>query len=126
MKQTVFGVILTMIFVLILACNLTVTGRSVRQNELNQALNHAVEQTVGELLKEDAPPLGSEEELAADLAEGILTKIESDGEIQIDIFQCDASNGVLSVRATAHYRHVNGRMGTMSAIRTVVLEQYAV
>lgn len=126
MKQTVYGAVLAIIFMLILACNMAVSGRSVRQNELNQALNQAVEQAAGELVAEDGMDTPSEEELAADLAEGILTRIESNGDIQVDIFACDAQRGLLSVRATAHFKHVNGKMGTVSAVRTVVLEQYAV
>lgn len=120
MKQTVYGIILAIIFIITLACNMTVSGRNVRQNELDQALNRAIKQAV-ETLVDSAV---SNEELAADLAEGILTGIESDADIKIDVIACDASKGILSVRTTAFYKHINGKKGTVTAERTVILEEY--
>lgn len=121
MKQTVFGIILAIIFIITLACNMTVSGRNVRQNELDQALNRAIKQAVETLVEDSAV---SDEELAADLAEGILTGIESDTDIKIDVIACDASKGILSVRTTAFYKHINGKRGTVTADRTVILEEY--
>lgn len=120
MKQTVYGIILAIIFIITLACNMTVSGRNVRQNELDQALNRGIKQAV-ETLVDSAV---SNEELAADLAEGILTGIESDADIKIDVIACDASKGILSVKATAFYKHINGKKGTVTAERTVILEEY--
>lgn len=123
MKNTVMGVVLTIICVLFLTAGMVISGRNVRQNELDRALNQAVEEAVEEILKEDDTKIESHSELAADVAEGILLVMESDGNIQIDVLKCDAEKGILSVRATAHYEHINGKPGTVSAERTVILEE---
>lgn len=121
MRYTVLGVLMGMLFILFLSCNMTISGRSVRQNELDQAVNRAVEQTA-ERMKAEGYPVVSREELAAELSENILSSINSDSAIEIRILECDMEKGILSVQVMESFLHPNGEDGTVSAEGTVVWE----
>ena len=49
MKHTVYGVALAIMGLLIVAAVMTVSGRDVRENEMDKALNTAVEQSLEQL-----------------------------------------------------------------------------
>ena len=44
--------------------------------------------------------------------------------IDVDFFGADESNGLLSVRVTAHFRYPTGHEGTVKTTKTVILDKY--
>lgn len=123
MRNTILAVILGFLFVLFLASTMTVSGRGVRQNELEQAVNRAVEQTAARM-KEEGYGAVSDQEILAELNESILRGINSDCALEIRVLECGQQAGVLSVQAVGRFRHPNGKEGSVSAERTVVWEKH--
>lgn len=125
MKNLIFGLGMSCIVIITALCCMTISGRNVRQNEVDRALNTAIEQTVGELQEKKTYRIENQEEFIADFIEGLLIKIESDSEIEVKVAGVDQEKGVLSVKVTEHFKHPNGKPGTAEAERTVILESYS-
>lgn len=125
MKHIIYGASLFMMTIIVLAATMLLSGRASRANEVDRALDTAIEQTVDELQEENTYTLENKEEFLADFVEGLLIKIESDSEIEVQVAGIDVEKGLLSVRVIEHFKHPNGNPGTVEAERTVVLENYS-
>lgn len=127
MKQIIFSLVSASIMVVIIAVTMVISGRATRQNEVNQALDTAIEQTVDELQAEGegAYSIDNQQEFLADLSEGILLKIESDSAIEVKVAGCDIEKSLLSVKVVEYFEHINGKTGTTETERTVILESYS-
>ena len=123
MRNTILATLLGILFFFFLACTMTISERGVRQNELEQAVNRGVEQTAARM-KEEGYGAVSDEELLAELSEAVLSGINSDCAIKLQVLECDQQAGVLSVRATGTFQHPNGEEGKVTAERTVVWEKH--
>lgn len=124
MKYIIYGVSMFAMVVIVLATTMVLNGRNVRQNEVDRALDTAVEQTVAELLEERTYTLESKDEFIADFIEGLLIKVESDSEIEVQLTGMDFEKGLLSVKVIENFKHINGKPGTVETEKTVVLENY--
>lgn len=123
MKHFIFAGVMAVISFLVLAAGMTVSGRSVRKNELQRVLDRAVEQTVEEFSLRK--PKGGTQELFLDaFLKQLLQGIESDSEITVYVMGADREKGLLSVRAEEKFFHPGGIRTTVSADKTVVLEQF--
>lgn len=125
MKKIMYGMVLFGMMILTLVISMTMSGRTVRKNEIDKALDTAVEQTVAELQEGKAYTLENKNEFLADLVEGLLVKISSDSDIEVQIAGVDEAKGLLSVKVIEHFKHPNGNPGKAEAERTVVMEQYS-
>ncbi len=124
MKNIVIGALSIMLFLTGLLFIFTVHGRNVREQELNDGLNNAMKMAI-EMMEEDrgyAPE--SNEEMISDFTQAFLMHINSASTVEIEILDVDYSIGLLSVRATSHYRHLTGTDGKVSLEKTIILEQY--
>lgn len=124
MKHIINGIGLFAMAVIVLATAMVLSGRTVRQNEVDRALDTAVEQTVAELQEEHTYTLDNREEFLADFVEGLLIKIESDSEIEVQVAGIDYEKGLLAIKVIEHFEHMNGKPGTVESERTVLLENY--
>ncbi len=120
MKHTVFGVILTMVFLLLLSCELSIESRSVRQNELDRMIDTAAEQTIKELKDSDTGI--SKEEFQTDFIVRLVVKIESDSSLTVNSMTFDEEKGLLSVEVEEHFIYPNGADGTVKATKNIVIE----
>lgn len=119
------------IVILSLVAILTVEGRSSRENELNQALKAAVEETMTNLCTTKKYTIGSQEEFVADFCQALLERVHAGrGEatddnltIQVDITGVDVEKGLLSVAVRETFTHPNGSIGTVTCDATAILEQ---
>lgn len=116
----VFGFISILIFILIW---FTIDGRTIRQTELDNALMVSMENAMDMLLLDEGRPL-NEEEWITMFMEALVVQIESSSDLSVNIIDCDMEKGLLSVEATLEYTHVTGTRGTVSAHRTIILEEY--
>lgn len=92
MKHTVYGISLTALAVLIIAIVLGVSGKNVRKNEMETALNTAIEQSLEQLRLKKAQnrqEFAGYQELIADFNGLLLSQIESDSELQVEILTAD-------------------------------------
>lgn len=131
MKQIVMGVTGLILLVVSLLSVMTVAGKMARSNELEKALQQAVEQTLSNLAETGAYPIADDRELEADFCQALLQKIKTgqgaDGDknlkIQADIIEADVKKGLLSVHVTEWFTYPNGKVGQISCNATALVEQ---
>ena len=109
MKHMIYGIALLVVTIMVIAGALIVSGRDVRENETDKALNTAVEQTLDQLKKYGSYEIGNEQELIADFQQSLLMHISSDASIQVKILTADTKKGVLDVEITETYKTVNNK-----------------
>lgn len=125
MKHVIYGVALLAVTIMVIAGVMIVSGKDVRENEMDKALNTAVEQTLEQLKKYGGYEIGNEQELIADFQQALLVHISSDADITVKILTADAKKGVLDVEVTGTYQTINGRKKQAVCRKTVILEEYA-
>ena len=124
MKHTIYGISLAVIAMLVVAALLGVSGNSVRNNEIETALNTAIEQSLEQLKGRKGYETGNYQELVADFNQLLLLQVESDSAIQVEILAADAEKGVLDVRVTETYQNILGQERKMACRKSVILEEY--
>ncbi|MCI9175478.1 MAG: InlB B-repeat-containing protein [Lachnospiraceae bacterium] len=128
MKHTVYGISLAVLAVLAVAVVLGISGKNVRKNEMETALNTAIEQALEQLKMEksgNGKDVRSCQELVADFNGLLLAQIESDSELQVEILTADAEKGILDVRITQSYQTILGREREAVCRKSVILEEYS-
>ena len=120
--MSVFSMLIIIIFFLIF---FTIHGRNARQVEIDNALNTSMKEAMDVLLLEDGRP-SSEEEWKMMFLQNMVSQIESESELTVNILEMDMEKGILSVEAVLTFKHPIGTDGAVSAQRTIVLEEYIV
>ena len=122
MKNIVTIISCTLIGAITLAIVMSVSGRMNRSMEVKSNLPSAVEETVENLsLKKYS--IADIEEYLADFTATLSDFIDTDSELTVSVAGADIERGILSVKVTETFVHPNGRTGTVSCERTVLLEQ---
>ena len=124
MKHIIYGAALLAVTIMVIAGVMIVSGKDVRENEVDKALNIAVEQTLGQLKKYGGYEIGDERELIADFQQALLMHISSDADIKVKILTADTERGVLDVEVTGTYKTVNAKEKRAVCRKTVILEEY--
>ncbi len=65
----------------------------------------------------------SDEEFLLLFTEELKKRISEDGEFKVELIYRDMTEGVLSVRITETYRHINGDTGELVSSGVIVLEE---
>lgn len=125
MKHTIYGIALAVTAILVIAAIFAVSGKDVRENEIDKALNTAVEESLGQLKMNGGYEFENYQELIADFNQALLLHVSSDSDIKIEILTADLERGVLDVEIEASYQTINGKKGTSSCRKTVILEEYS-
>lgn len=105
---------------------MTLSGTNMRQNELNDAVDNAMKATIENQFQENTYSVASNDELVADFIQALLVQVNSDSTVEVKVLNVDYVKGLLSVEVTEKYQHPIGTFGTVSANRTVIMEQYQV
>lgn len=124
MKHMIYGITLLAMAVMVVAGVMIVSGKDVRENEADKALNTAVEQTLEQLQKYGSYEIGNAQELIADFQQSLLMHISSDADIEVKILAADEEKGVLDVQVTETYKTVNAKERQAVCRKTVILEEY--
>lgn len=125
MKHMVYGIALLAIAAMVVAGVMIVSGKDVRENEADKALNTAVEQTLEQLKKHGSYEIDNAQELIADFQQALLLHISSDADLEVKILTADTERGVLDVKITETYRTINARVKQAVCRKTVILEEYS-
>jgi hypothetical protein len=125
MRNLVIGICSLALVLLLLMIGYTVTGREKRTAELEKALNLAMEQTVSSLQEQDEYSPGSDEELVAIFEQQLLVQLEAEADYEIRVLDVDCEKGLLSVAVTEHYTHLNGRPGSITVQKLILLDRVA-
>lgn len=125
MKYSVYGVVLMVLAVLVIAGGMVVSGKDIRENEMDKALNTAVEQTMEQLKKEGGYEIQNPQELIADFHQSLLLHISSDSDLEVKVLTADTQKGVLDVEVRQTYQTLRGAKKEAVCRKTVLLEQYS-
>ena len=109
--------------VVIILIGFTIYGRSSRQVELDNALKSSMEEAMTSLLYEEGKPKNEKEWKAAFL-QSLAIQINSTSDLRVTFLEADMARGILSVEAVLTWNHPIGTTGSVSSVRTVILEQY--
>lgn len=122
MRQMVFGVTAGIVLILFLSIVVTVYGRTLRQNEVEQSLETAMEHVMNQLVDTEEA-FTNQEDFVLEFMQALLVQIDSDSEIEVHVLKADEKKGILSVEVVETYQHPNGEQGTVSARRTMILDR---
>lgn len=123
MKNIALGIVNTILGVLTLMIVMSVYGRMNRSMELASSFPSALEETVEHLMINRKYNIHNTNEFLADLVQTLSVSLETESDLTVEILQCDKEKGILSVRAEASYLHPNGKPGTVTCERTVILNR---
>jgi len=126
MKNVFLGFGITICTIISIVIVMTLCGTNMRQNELNRAVDIALQDTVENQFDSKTYSVSSNEEFIADFIEALLVQINSDCTVKINILDVDYQKGLLSVEVIEKYKHPIGTEGEVSVKRTVIMEQYMV
>lgn len=127
MKHIVFGLVSGSMAVLFVVVLLTLMNRNVRREELEHSLAEAMETTMLEWCAQQQNSAvqpdqdgGSMEE---QLVQYLQAQIASDSEVTVEILAADGEKGLLSARATEHFRYPTGQEGQVECMRTILADR---
>lgn len=126
MKNVALMVISVLIWTLTLTIVMAVSGRMNRSMELQGSLPSVLEETVENMTISRKYGIQNQNEFIADLAENLFVTFDTDSDITIKVLKSDRSKGILGIQVTGTFQHPNGRPGTVSCERTVILNQLMV
>lgn len=126
MKNVFLGFGITICSIISIVIVMTLCGTNMRQNELNRAVDSAVQDTVENQFDNKTYSVSSNDEFIADFIEVLLVQINSDCSVKVNVLDVDYQKGLLSVEVIEKYMHPIGTEGQVSVKRTVIMEQYMV
>lgn len=126
MKNVFLGFGITICAIISIVIVMTLCGTNMRQNELNRAVDSALQETVEDQFDSKTYSVSSNDEFIADFMEALLVQINSDCGIKVNVLDVDYQKGLLSVEVIEKYKHPIGTEGQVSVKRTVIMEQYTV
>ena len=126
MKNVFLGFGITICAIISIIIVMTLCGTNMRQNELNRAVDSALQDTVENQFDNKTYSVSSNDEFIADFMEALLVQVNSDCSIKVNVLDVDYQKGLLSVEVIEKYKHPIGTEGEVSVKRTVIMEQYMV
>lgn len=126
MKNVFLGFGITICAIISIVIVMTLCGTNMRQNELNRAVDSALQDTVENQFDSKTYSVSSNDEFIADFMEALLVQINSECSIIVNVLDVDYQKGLLSVEIIEKYKHPIGTEGQVSVKRTVIMEQYTV
>lgn len=119
MKEIGKILISILIGVLIVVIAMSILGRMNRSVEVESVLSNAVESSLRQVV--EGQVIRENEELVADCIIGMVTAMDTDSSLTVEVMQADVEKGVLSICAFETFQYLNGKEGkTIPAERTVI------
>lgn len=123
MKQAVLGTVVLSITLIVASILFSLDSRSIRQQEIENALEEALKTCAESIWADSTYTAQTEDEFAADLIQTLSMQIESDSAVSIRILDLDNEKGIVSAEAVLKYKYPNGKTGTVSTVKTVIMEK---
>lgn len=117
MKSVAIGVVFICSLILGSAFLMTMEGKSIREQELNDSVSIAMKREAEQLLTNL-----SEGELEQALSDSFWKRIRGNGSIRVQILAADSELGMLAVRVYESYQHPNGMQGSLETERVLIKE----
>ena len=122
MKLIIRAIVTTCIAGVIFLTIMAVSGRTNRSTELKSNLPSAVEVTAENLLTKKYD-VTDKAQLEADFLETLIDTLDSDSDIRLKVNAADTEKQLLSVSVKEEFKHPNGKDGTVSYDRTVIVNK---
>lgn len=122
MKNIIIGICSFVLLGILILTMYTLHGRSIRQQELNHALTSSMQSVMDSICQDIECAPKNNEELVALFLQEFLVQIESNSQVTVHVLDVDHEKGLLSVEAILEFMHPIGTSGTVSAHRTVIIE----
>ncbi|MBO5069262.1 MAG: hypothetical protein J6C37_02720 [Roseburia sp.] len=131
MKNAVMIFVNVIFWVFTLVIAMAISGRMNRSVELQSNLSTAVETAISQMtVEETASGMTIEEELQSDeemviaeCIEYLVTALDTDSDVQVDVMQSDTKKGVLAIRVTENFKHPNRKDGTVRCDRIAIWDR---
>lgn len=99
-------------------------GQTTRQNELQDTLSTAVEQSLENMKFKKNYTINNTDEFIADFVQSLTLSIESDSDIEVNVLNVDTDKGLFDVEVKEKFRYPNKKKGTITCRKTIVLDEY--
>ena len=98
-------------------------SREYRTVELSEAVDNALEAAMNNVAANRCYTIHNNDEFVEDFRQLLLTSIDSDSDIDIQVLKADYEKGILAVEVTESFKYINGRTGTISKKANVILDR---
>lgn len=120
------GIFLTILVGLIIciAILFSAADRNSRQTEAENGLRNAIENAVENLSESKKDyTVANADEYIADFIEQLLLEVDSNSDISIEILEADYEKNLLSVAVTEEFTYINGKKGTITCEKTIIMDE---
>ena len=124
MKNIIYGVVMAAIGVLIVLVLLTINGKMTRQAEIDDSLASAVENSLDNCLNKKNYTIENDKEFVADFNQELLTQIENDADIEINITKVDANKGIIGIKVIEVFNNPNSKESKQEYETTAILDAW--
>ena len=125
MKNVIIALGVGLMSVLTILILFTVYGQNTRQNELEDTVSAAVEQTLKNYKISKHYDVKDVNELIADLNQNLILSVESDSELEVRVLAVDTEKGLIDIEVTEDYVQPNKTRGKAVCRKTIVVDEYA-
>ena len=123
MKNILFGFFAICIFILSALGISMVSGKSIRQNELDSMVSGAVEDTMKLLVETDAYAVKDEKQFVTDQIQNALISGDSKSVYQVNVYDVSKEKGFIDVEVIERYPQPF-KPGKVSVRKTAVIEDF--
>lgn len=123
MRNMVIGICSVVFLLMIILIGSTVFGRNARQTELDNALNTSMKNALETLDSDRNYIPKTNDELVSVFTQLFLQEIDSKSDATVEVLDVDVQKKLLSAKATLTYNHLNGKKGSITSTKTIVMEQ---
>lgn len=123
MKNIIIGFFSVCFFILVALGISMVSGKSIRQSELDSMVSGAVDNTIKLLVEADTYEIKDTKQFVADTVQNILVRADSDSIYQVTVYKADKDKGLIDIEVTEKYKQPF-KTGKVSVRKTAILEEY--
>lgn len=121
MRTVIVSVIGISSILLVVMIQTTINMKSIRYEEVSDALGTAMSQTMSEVMEQDSYGIQDRNEMIAAFLQSMLQKINSDIDLTVKIHQLNYETGKMDVEAIGEYLLPNHQRKSISVRRQIAL-----
>lgn len=123
MKNIAIGIFSVLLVIMTLTIIMSVSGRTARKTELENALTNAMETTLKSLMDSEYAPKDNEEFIAI-FEQAFYMQINSASNVSYNVISVDCHKGLLKIEAVETFTYFTGTKGSVAVVKTAVLDRY--
>lgn len=123
MKNIIIGFFAVCFFILSALGISMVSGKSIRQNELDSMVADAVEDTMQMLVDTDTYEIKDTKQFVADSIQNILVRADSDSIYEVTVYKADKEKGIIDIEVAEKYKQPF-KAGKVHVRKVAVMENF--